>query len=153
MVKHFYKSRDYQKVDGESTVTFISQLEKKCNQLQINGVQLMKSVVEYTYQDKKRWRKFVMKTLNKTLIKGVSSITTNEEMSALIELVKHQQRLIRTLNARQSRTMFGIGDNVLVEARNRVPMKGIIEKINRTKAIVLMNGSRYNVPFSIMKAA
>ena len=153
MDKHFYKSRDYQKADGESTVTFISQLEKKCNQLQINGVQLMKSVVEYTYQDKKRWRKFVMKTLNKTLIKGVSSITTNEEMNALIELVKHQQRLIRTLNARQSRNEFRVGNSVLVEARNRAPMKGTIEKINRTKAIVLMNGSRYNVPFSIMKAA
>ncbi len=106
MDKHFCKSRDYQKADGESTVTFISQLEKKCNQLQINGVQLMKSVVEYTYQDKKRWRKFVMKTLNKTLIKAVSSITTNEEMNALIDLVKNQQRLIRTLNARQSRTYY-----------------------------------------------
>ena len=97
--------------------------------------------------------KILMKTLNKTLIKAVSSITTNEEMNALIDLVKNQQRLIRTLNARQSRTMFGIGDNVLVEARNRVPMKGIIKKINRTKAIVLINDTSYNVPFSIMKAA
>ena len=41
------------------------------------------------------------------------------------------------------------GDAIIVTSRKGVE-DGIIEKINRTRAVVRMNGTSYNVPFSMI---
>ena len=42
-----------------------------------------------------------------------------------------------------------IGDKVIVTSKNKVE-KGTINKVNRTKAVVMLDEGLYNVPFSMI---
>jgi len=42
-----------------------------------------------------------------------------------------------------------IGDSIIVTSKKGVE-EGIIEKVNRTRAVVRMNGTSWNVPFSMI---
>jgi len=52
----------------------------------------------------------------------------------------------------QAKASINVGDNVfVVQKTKRTP--GVVQKVNIKKAIVLMNGSRYNVPLSMLEVA
>ena len=52
----------------------------------------------------------------------------------------------------KKKAVFTPGQKVKINSRNQV-LKGVIKKINRTKAIVLIDDRRYDVPLTIMEAA
>ena len=56
---------------------------------------------------------------------------------------------VKTLKAKSTLT---VGANVFVVQKTK-KTPGVIEKINKTKALVKMKGTLYNVPFTMLEAA
>ena len=56
---------------------------------------------------------------------------------------------VKTLKAK---SVLTVGTNVFVVQKTK-KTPGVIEKINKTKALVKMRGTLYNVPFSMLEAA
>lgn len=90
--------------------------------------------------------------LSANMIKAISSINSLEEMNDVIELIKLKQKSLKTEIRAKTRFSIKVGSNVIVESRDG-DIKGVVVKINRTKAIVDMNGSNWNVPLTMIKAA
>ena len=53
--------------------------------------------------------------------------------------------------ARQSKAELSVGDVVLVDNRKGRVEKGIVKKVNRTRAVVDINSQGWNVPFSMIR--
>tara|TARA_B110000902_G_C13891490_1_gene430739 strand:+ start:341 stop:613 length:273 start_codon:yes stop_codon:yes gene_type:complete len=87
-----------------------------------------------------------------SILKAINSISSMEEMNDVIELIKLKQKSLKTEVRVKTRFSIKVGSNVIVESRDG-DIKGVIVKVNRTKAIVDMNGSNWNVPLTMIKAA
>ena len=85
------------------------------------------------------------------------SIGRKELLADLMQIKDmNELRLIRSaisdrIKEVSSRIKYDLrkGDAIIVTSKNGVE-DGIIEKINRTRAVVRMNGTSYNVPFSMI---
>jgi len=90
--------------------------------------------------------------LSANMIKAINSINSLEEMNSTIELIKLKHKSLKTEIRAKTRCSIKVGSKVIVESRDG-DIKGVIVKINRTKAIVDMKGSNWNVPLTMIKAA
>jgi hypothetical protein len=88
----------------------------------------------------------------KKVINQIRQIDNISDLNLVIDALKDQQKLLRSSLARQARAVFSIGDKVKVTSRAGVEF-GVIEKVKVKKAIVSINGRRFDVPLSIMEAA
>lgn len=91
--------------------------------------------------------------MKKSIINAINSISTHEELNEVIDLLKAQQRKIRSATAAAKRSQFAAGDHVIVNSRKNGTRPGIVEKVKRTKAVVSIDGVLWNVPLSLMEAA
>ena len=88
----------------------------------------------------------------KKLINEINKISDMADLNEVIRAVKAQQKAIKARTIAEKKAAFTVGQNVLIKTRDDV-LKGVIEKINITKAIVEIGGKRYDVPLTIMEAA
>ena len=88
----------------------------------------------------------------KKVINQIRQIDNISDLNLVIDALKDQQKLLRSSLARQARSVFSIGDKVKVTSRAGVEF-GVIEKVKVKKAIVSINGRRFDVPLTIMEAA
>ena len=93
----------------------------------------------------------------KKLINEINKISDMADLNEVIRAVKAQQKAIKARTIAEKKAAFTVGQNVLIktkyhDGRDNV-LKGVIEKINITKAIVAIGGTRYDVPLTIMEAA
>ena len=88
----------------------------------------------------------------KKLINEINKISDMADLNEVIRAVKSQQKAIKARTIAEKKAAFTVGQNVLIKTRDDV-LKGVIEKINITKAIVEIGGTRYDVPLTIMEAA
>ena len=63
-----------------------------------------------------------------------------------------KQKVLKARAIAKAKNQFSVGDTVNINGRGKT-LVGKILKINRTKAICLINGDKYDVPLSIMEAA
>ena len=87
-----------------------------------------------------------------SILKAINSISSLEEMNDVIDLIKLKQKSLKTEVRAKTRSIIMVGSKVIVESRDG-DVKGTIIKINRTKAIVDMKGSKWNVPLTMIKSA
>ena len=87
-----------------------------------------------------------------SILKAINSISSMEEMNEVIDLIKLKQKSLQSEVRAKTRSIIMVGSKVIVESRDG-DVKGTIIKINRTKAIVDMKGSKWNVPLTMIKAA
>jgi len=87
-----------------------------------------------------------------SILKAIHSISSMEEMNDVIDLIKLKQKSLKSEVRAKTRSIIMVGSKVIVESRDG-DVKGTIIKINRTKAIVDMKGSKWNVPLTMIKAA
>ena len=87
-----------------------------------------------------------------SILKAINSISSLEEMNDVIDLIKLKQKSLKTEVRAKTRSIIMVGSKVIVESHDG-DVKGTIIKINRTKAIVDMKGSKWNVPLTMIKAA
>lgn len=88
----------------------------------------------------------------KKVINQIRQIDNISDLNLVIDALKDQQKLLRSSLARQARSVFSVGDKVKVTSRAGVEF-GVIEKVKVKKAIVSINGRRFDVPLTIMEAA
>ena len=88
----------------------------------------------------------------KKLINEINKISDMADLNEVIRAVKAQQKAIKARTIAEKKAAFTVGQNVLIKTRDEL-LKGVIEKINITKAIVAIGGTRYDVPLTIMEAA
>ena len=88
----------------------------------------------------------------KKVISEILKIDNSVDLNEVIRAVKAQQKAIKAMEVAKKKAVFSAGQKVKIKSRNQI-LKGVIEKINRTKAIVLIDDRRYDVPLTIMEAA
>ena len=74
-------------------------------------------------------------------------LATHEELDKVRDSIKMRRDDL----ARQSKVELSIGDVVLVDNRKGRVDKGIIKKVNRTRAVVEIGNQGWNVPFSMIR--
>ena len=86
-----------------------------------------------------------------TVIEEILNCKATDEVNSIIEDINMALKSVRdTINGKK-KFQFSVGNTVLVREKNGSKTEGTILKINRSKAKVKMNGTTYNVPFSIME--
>jgi|TARA_A200000159_G_C7320569_1_gene338693 hypothetical protein len=88
----------------------------------------------------------------KKVINQIRQIDNISDLNLVIDALKDQQKLLRSSLARKARSVFSVGDKVKVTSRAGIEF-GVIEKVKVKKAIVSINGRRFDVPLTIMEAA
>ena len=87
-----------------------------------------------------------------SLIKAINEISSNDEMNEVIELIKIKQKQLRAVKALNIKQAISVGSNVIVNSR-KGSEKGVVTKVNRTKAVVEINGRLWNCPLQILEVA
>ena len=80
------------------------------------------------------------------------SKVTDQLMGLTISELTQVQNLIQEVKTMKAKSVLTVGANVFVVQKTKKTPGGI-EKINKTKALVKMRGTLYNVPFSMLEAA
>ena len=88
----------------------------------------------------------------KKVINEILKIDNSVDLNEVIRAVKAQQKAVKAMEVAKKKAIFTAGQKVKINSRNQI-LKGVIEKVNRTKAVVLIGDSRYDVPLTIMEAA
>ena len=88
----------------------------------------------------------------KKLINEIEKIDNVQDLNKVIAVIKNQQKVLKARAIAKAKNQFNVGDTVNINSRGKT-LVGEILKINRTKAICLINGDKYDVPLSIMEAA
>jgi len=88
----------------------------------------------------------------KKLINEIEKIDNVQDLNKVIAVIKNQQKVLKARAIAKAKNQFSVGDTVNINSRGKT-LKGHILKINRTKAICLINGDKFDVPLSIMEAA
>ena len=88
----------------------------------------------------------------KSLIKSINAIDNMEDLNKVIDVIRNKQKSLRSdiVNSKKSELSVGMTVNI---SSKKGKLVGVITKINRTKAVVEINGDQFNCPISIMEAA
>tara|TARA_R100000781_G_C4033838_1_gene111530 strand:- start:285 stop:569 length:285 start_codon:yes stop_codon:yes gene_type:complete len=81
----------------------------------------------------------------KQIAREINSIVTNEDLQFLTGKIHDVRKEI----ARELKWHLNIGDRVIVTSKTKKE-EGTIKKVNRTRAVVLINGQGWNVPFAMI---
>ena len=79
------------------------------------------------------------------IVKQINTIEDIRELRYLQDTIKHRREQLGSMLKNE----LSIGDPVTVSSSKGREL-GYITKINRTRAVVDMRGSSYNVPFSMI---
>ena len=88
----------------------------------------------------------------KSLIKSINAIDNMKDLNKVIDVIRNKQKSLRSdlVNSKKSELSVGMTVNI---SSKKGKLVGVITKINRTKAVVEINGDQFNCPISIMEAA
>ena len=86
------------------------------------------------------------------VINEIEKIDNVQDLNKVIAVIRNQQKVLKAKAIAKAKNQFSVGDTVNINGRGKT-LVGEILKINRTKAICLINGDKYDVPLSIMEAA
>ena len=87
-----------------------------------------------------------------SILKAINDISSMEEMNEVIDLIKMKQKSLRSAASRDIKASVRAGDDVVVKGRKANGVGTILE-VKRTKAIVLINNERWNVPLTLIEKA
>ena len=80
------------------------------------------------------------------------SKVSDQLMGLTMSELTQVQNMIQEIKTIKAKSVLSVGANVFVVQKTK-KTPGVIEKINKTKALVKMRGTLYNVPFSMLEAA
>jgi len=83
---------------------------------------------------------------------SIDAIDNMDDLNKVIDIVRQKQKGLRAEIVASKKSSFQVGMKVKVFTKGDT-LTGVIKKLNRTKAVVNINLTDYNVPMSIMEAA
>lgn len=90
--------------------------------------------------------------MKKSILNAINSINSNDEMNEVIELIKIKQKQIRAIEAQGVKSSLFVGAQVKLNSKKGVEF-GEVTKINRTKAVVRIDGQLWNCPLGMLEVA
>jgi hypothetical protein len=90
--------------------------------------------------------------MKKSILNAINSISSNDEMNEVIELIKIKQKQLRAIKAHGVKASLFVGAQVRLNSRKGVEY-GEVTKINRTKAVVKIDGKLWNCPLGMLEVA
>ncbi len=90
--------------------------------------------------------------MKKSILNAINSINSNDEMNEVIELIKIKQKQIRAIEAQGVKSSLFVGAKVKLNSKKGVEF-GEVTKINRTKAVVRIDGQLWNCPLGMLEVA
>ena len=90
--------------------------------------------------------------MKKSILNAINSINSNDEMNEVIELIKIKQKQIRAIEAQGVKSSLFVGAQVKLNSKKGVEF-GEVTKINRTKAVVRIDGKLWNCPLGMLEVA
>lgn len=90
--------------------------------------------------------------MKKSILNAINSINSNDEMNEVIELIKIKQKQIRAIEAQSVKSSLFVGAQVKLNSKKGVEF-GEVTKINRTKAVVKIDGQLWNCPLGMLEVA
>ncbi len=91
--------------------------------------------------------------MKKSILNAINSINSTEEMNDVIELIKIKQKQLRAIKVQGVKSSLSIGTKVKFENNDGIMTHGEVTKINRTKAVVRVDGLLWNCPLGMLKVA
>tara|TARA_Y100000385_G_C12669333_1_gene457271 strand:- start:261 stop:533 length:273 start_codon:yes stop_codon:yes gene_type:complete len=90
--------------------------------------------------------------MKKSILNAINSINSTEEMNDVIELIKIKQKQLRAIKAQGVKSSLFVGAQVKLNSKKGVEF-GEVTKINRTKAVVRIDGHLWNCPLGMLEVA
>jgi len=90
--------------------------------------------------------------MKKSILNAINSINSSEEMNEVIELIKIKQKQLRAFKAQGVKSSLFVGAQVKLNSKKGVEF-GEVTKINRTKAVVRIDGQLWNCPLGMLEVA
>ena len=85
-----------------------------------------------------------------SILKAINDISSMEEMNEVIDLIKMKQKSLRNAASRDIKATLRSGDEVEVNGKKASGI-GVIVEVKRTKAVVRLNDSLWNVPLTLLE--
>ncbi|HAW05360.1 MAG TPA: hypothetical protein DCW83_11780 [Saprospirales bacterium] len=90
--------------------------------------------------------------MKKSILNAINSINSTDEMNEVIELIKIKQKQLRAIKAQGVKSSLFVGVQVKLNSKNGVEF-GEVTKINRSKAVVRIDGKLWNCPLGMLEVA
>ena len=90
--------------------------------------------------------------MKKSTMNAINAISSNAEMNEVIDLIKLKQKQLRDMAAFEVKGKLNIGMKVKINGKNHGIQFGIIERIKQRKAIVIIDGRKWDCPLTIIEA-
>ena len=81
------------------------------------------------------------------IIALISKVDNNESLNKILDELKYRRSAI----GRSVGYTLSVGQNVLVRGNKIGTEEGVVEKVNRTRAVINIDGKSWNVPFSMIE--
>jgi glutamate 5-kinase len=88
----------------------------------------------------------------KKAINAINQIDNMVDLNEAIAALKAKQKSLRASIVAAKKAVFSTGQTVNISSK-KGRLTGTIVKLNRTKAVVEIDGRQYNCPISIMEVA
>ena len=85
----------------------------------------------------------------KNIINQIKKINNSEDLNVVIEAIKAQRKIINNAKVAKAKNNFKNGDTVLVTSKKLIET-GTIVKMKIKRAIVEIDGKRWDCPLSIL---
>jgi hypothetical protein len=90
--------------------------------------------------------------MKKSTLNAINAINTEKEIKEAVDLLKLKYKQLRAIKAQGVKSSLFVGVQVKLNSKNGVEF-GEVTKINRTKAVVRIDGKLWNCPLSMLEVA
>ena len=90
--------------------------------------------------------------MKKSTMNAINSISSMTEMNQVIDLIKMKQKQLRDMAAFEVKGTLTVGQKVKINGAKHGVQFGIIERIKQKKAIVIIDGRKWDCPLTIIEA-
>ena len=90
--------------------------------------------------------------MKKSTLNAINAINTEKEIKEAVDLLKIKQKQLRAIKAQGVKSSLFVGVQVKLNSKNGVEF-GEVTKINRSKAVVRIDGKLWNCPLGMLEVA
>ena len=99
------------------------------------------------------YRKKILEQIMKAeLLKAINDISSLDELNEVIRLIAIKQKMLRAKKIAKAKRSISAGSKVKMKFSNGAKY-GVVEAMKRTRAIVTIDGRKFDVPLSHLEAA